>query len=117
MERRRYPRGKSLYGGVIAFNGRQSTVNCIVRNFTSAGAKLAMSGVVPLPDEFDLSIARKETSFRARLVWCNHLEAGVAFIADDKSRVVSLDAARKLQMRKAEIERLRRRVSELSDEQ
>jgi PilZ domain len=117
MERRRHPRGKSLYGGVISFNGRRSTVNCVVRNFSSAGAKVVMSGIIALPDEFDLSIARKEASFRARLVWCRHLEAGIAFIADDTSTVVSLDAARKLQLRKAEIERLRRRVSELSNGQ
>jgi hypothetical protein len=115
MERRRCPRSKSFYGGVIAFNARQSTMDCVVRDFSAAGAKIAMSGTALLPDEFDLSIARKEASFRARLVWRDKLEAGVQFTANDGSRVVSLDVARKLQKRKAEIERLRRRVSELSD--
>ncbi len=117
MERRQYHRGKSLYGGVIAFNARQSTFDCVVRNFSPQGAKIEMAGTVLLPDEFDLSIARKETSFRARLIWRNRHDAGVAFTAGDRSGVVSLDAARKLQQRKAEIERLRRRVSELSDGQ
>jgi len=117
MERRRHPRGKSLYGGVIIFNARQSTVDCVVRNFSAHGAKIEMAGTALLPDEFDLSIARKDTSFRVRLIWRNALDAGVQFTADDKSGVVSLDAARKLQRRKAEIERLRRRVSELTDGQ
>jgi hypothetical protein len=60
---------------------------------------------------------RKDTSFRVRLIWRNALEAGVQFTADDSSGVVSLDAARSLRKRKAEIERLRRRVSELTDGQ
>ncbi|MGA7807710.1 PilZ domain-containing protein [Bradyrhizobium sp.] len=117
MERRRYPRGKSFYGGVIAFNARQSTLDCVVRNFSSAGAKIAMSGTVLLPDEFDLTIARKEGTFRARLVWRDGLEAGLRFTSDDDSRVISLDVSRKLRMRKAEIARLQRRVSELTDGQ
>jgi hypothetical protein len=115
MERRRYPRGKSLYGGVIAFNARQSTIDCVVRNFSADGAKIAMSGTVLLPDAFDLTIARKEASFRARLVWCDKAEAGVQFTADGEPRVVSLDASRRLQKRKAEIQRLRQRVAELTD--
>jgi PilZ domain len=117
MERRRYPRGKSFYGGVIAFNARQSTIDCVVRNFSSAGARIAMSGTVLLPDEFDLTIARKEASFRARLVWRDGCEAGLQFTTDDDQRVVSLDVSRKLQKRRAEIERLKRRVAELTDGQ
>ena len=115
MERRRYPRARSYYGGVIAFNARKSTIACIVRNFSLAGAKIAMTGTVLLPDSFDLTIARRDTSFRARLVWRDNFEAGVTFDPTGSPAVVSLDVARKLHLRKAEIMRLRRRVSELSD--
>ncbi len=115
MDGRRFPRDKSFYGGVIAFNGRRSTIDCVVRNYSCAGAKIAMSGTVLLPDSFDLTIARKEASFRARLVWRNDREAGVAFVSDGRPGVISLDAARRLQKRKAEIVRLRQRLSELSD--
>ena len=114
MERRRYPRGRSYYGGVIAFNARKSTIDCVVRNFSVAGAKLAMTGTVLLPDGFDLTITRKDAGFRAHLVWRNDAEAGVAFDTIGSPDVVSLDVARKLQLRKAEVMRLRRRVSELS---
>jgi len=113
MERRRYPRGRSYYGGVIAFNARKSTIDCVVRNFSRAGAKIAMTGTVLLPDNFDLAIARKDTSFRAHLVWRNTSEAGVAF--ETMPDIISLDVARKLLLRRAEVMRLRRRVSELSN--
>lgn len=115
MERRRYPRGRSYYGGVIAFNARKSTIDCVVRNFSHAGARIAMTGTVLLPDSFDLAITRKDTAFRAHLVWRNDAEAGVAFETIGSPDVVSLDVARKLQLRKAEVMRLRRRVSELSN--
>ena len=115
MERRRYPRGKSFYGGVITFNARKSTIDCVVRNFSLAGAKIAMTGTVLLPDVFDLGVPRKEAFFRAHLVWRNSDEAGVAFDTIGSPDVVSLDAARLLRQRKAEISRLRRRVSELSN--
>jgi hypothetical protein len=108
MERRRYPRGRSYYGGVIAFNARKSTIDCVVRNFSVAGAVL-------LPDSFDLAITRKNTAFCAHLVWHNDAEAGVAFDTIGSPDVVSLDVARRLQQRKAEIMQLRRRVSELSN--
>jgi hypothetical protein len=115
MERRRFPRGKSFHGGVIAFNGRRSTIDCVVRNYGCAGAKIAMSGTALLPDSFDLNIARKESSFRAHLVWRNDCEAGVEFATDGRPDVISLDVARKLQKRQAEIRRLRERLLELAD--
>jgi hypothetical protein len=115
MERRRYPRGRSYYGGVIAFNARKSAIDCVVRNFSRAGAKIAMTGAVLLPDSFDLAITRKDSGFRAHLVWRSDSEAGVAFETIGSPDVVSLDVARKLQLRKAEVMRLRRRVSELSN--
>jgi len=115
MERRRYPRARSYYGGVIAFNARKSTIDCVVRNFSHAGAKIAMTGTVLLPDSFDLTIARRHTSFRARLIWRSSSEAGVTFDPTGSPAVVSLDIARKLHLGKAEVTRLRRRVSELSN--
>ena len=116
MERRRHPRGKSLYGGIIAFNNRQSTLSCVIRNFSTAGAKIALNQTVLLPNEFDLSVARKEKSFRARLVWRNELEAGLQLIDNVRSDVVSLEVARMMRTRKAENEMLRQRVTELSGE-
>ena len=100
---------------MIAFNARKSTIDCVVRNFSRAGGKIAMTGVVLLPDNFDLAITCKYTAFRAHLVWRNDTEAGVAFETIGSPDVVSLDLARKQQLRKAEIMRLRRRVSELSN--
>ncbi len=80
MERRKKPRLRSFFGGVIAFNKRSSTMDCLVRNFSADGAKVTFTNTVTVPDEFDLTIRRKETSYRARMVWRDRDEAGVIFV-------------------------------------
>ena len=39
-ERRRLFRNRVYYRGLIAFNARHSTLECVVRNFSPFGAKI-----------------------------------------------------------------------------
>jgi hypothetical protein len=48
IERRRSAR--VIYGGVVAYNGRQSTVDCMIRNFSPDGAKVEFHNPAVLPD-------------------------------------------------------------------
>jgi len=50
IERRRSARARVIYGGVIAYNGRQSTVDCVIRNFSPDGAKVEFHNAALLPD-------------------------------------------------------------------
>jgi len=56
FERRKSVRARTYLGGVIAFNRRASTMNCHVRNLSPAGAKVAFTNAVDVPDQFDLTI-------------------------------------------------------------
>ena len=38
-ERRKLPRSRVYYGGTVAFNDRNSTLACVVRNFSKLGAQ------------------------------------------------------------------------------
>jgi len=40
------------------------------------GARVHLTNTAVIPDQFDLTVARKERSFRARMVW-RSVEAGV----------------------------------------
>jgi hypothetical protein len=40
LERRQHPRNRVYYGGMIAFNARNSTLACVVRNVSNRGAKI-----------------------------------------------------------------------------
>src|SRR4051794_10398275 len=80
QERRKTIRNRTYFGGVLAFNKRSSTMDCIVRNFSPEGARIAFKTAVTIPEEFDLEIRQKERAFRARLIWRRAQEAGVAFL-------------------------------------
>ncbi|MGB9208135.1 MAG: PilZ domain-containing protein [Pseudolabrys sp.] len=53
-----------------------------MRDFSATGARVQLTNTAIVPDQFDLTIARKERSFRARMVWRSVNEAGVAFLGE-----------------------------------
>ena len=79
LDRRQRFRGRVYYGGVIAFNARNSTMDCLIRNISPFGAKVEFTNTALLPDEVDLTIARKSFCCQARVVWRRANEAGFAF--------------------------------------
>ena len=116
IERRRSVRSRTYLGGTIAFNRRKSTMDCHIRNFSSAGAKVALTNAVSIPEQFDLTIARRERSFRARTIWRGAYEAGVAFVSEyEQSMPVPLEWAKRLRACEAEKAALRRRIAQLTE--
>jgi hypothetical protein len=115
-ERRRTIRNRSFLGGVIAFDKRRSTIDCLVRNFSGDGAKVVFTNTVVVPDEFDLEVRQKERTFRARMVWRRENEAGIAFVGAgaEAASVVPFDWARRLRDCEAQKTALHRRVEQLS---
>jgi hypothetical protein len=85
-ERRKSDRARTFFGGMIAFNKRNSTMDCRVRDFSSTGARVHLTNTAVIPGQFDLTIARKERSFRARKVWRSVDEAGVTFLGEYNMR-------------------------------
>jgi hypothetical protein len=81
QERRKFPRERTFLNGQIAFNNKNSTADCLVRNCSGEGAKIALAETMPLPPEFDFLIPSKRESRHARLVWRHGAQAGVAFVA------------------------------------
>jgi len=114
-ERRKTMRARTVLGGVISFNNRRSSLACCVHNFSSAGARLEFTNTAIIPDEFDLTIARKEATFRARTAWRSADTAGVVFIDEQENSVVPLDWARKLKAAEAQNRALKRRIADLSE--
>jgi hypothetical protein len=116
VERRKAVRTRTLLGGRIAFNNCASTMDCEVRNLSSSGAKVTFTNTAVVPNQFDLKIARKEQSFRARMVWRAPNEAGIAFLSEyDRQVPVSLEWAKRLRNCEAEKTILHRRIAELTD--
>ncbi len=111
-ERRHTYRGRVYYGGRIAINERRSTLDCIVRNFSNAGAKIEFAEATMLPDDVDLRTVGKGLAYRAHLIWRRTGEAGLAF--RDRvpmAAVISLEQ----QLRQRASERLRRSLQQRID--
>ena len=101
---------------MIAFNKRNSTMDCRVRDFSATGARVHLTNTAIVPDQFDLTIARKERSFKARMVWRGVSEAGVAFLGEyDQAVPIPLEWAKRLRQCEAEKAALRRRIAQLTD--
>jgi hypothetical protein len=79
IEHRSAVRHKSFIQGRIYFNHRQSSMDCIVREFTGSGARLEFSEMPALPDAFEVFIPTKDEYFRARTVWHKSYLVGVAW--------------------------------------
>jgi len=79
LDRRQKVRDRVYYGGVIAFNARNSTMDCVVDNFSLHGAKVELNNTALMPDEIDFTIPRKGYSCLARIVWRRADAVGLAF--------------------------------------
>jgi hypothetical protein len=80
QERRKTARPRTYFNGQIIFNERSSLMDCLVRNFTGAGATLVFTNPAAVPREFELLIPKDNRRLRARMVWSAPNEAGVAFV-------------------------------------
>jgi hypothetical protein len=117
LERRHLPRNRVYYGGMVAFNARNTTIACVVRNFSMYGAKIEFVNPALVPDQVDFEIERKGLSCLARLVWRNRDAAGLVF-ADERetSGVVPLAWARKLRASERTNRQLQSRLDQLRSE-
>ena len=79
MPDRSPPRRRAILKAELRFNGGASTVACIVRDVSDAGARIELAGDVPIPDRFDLHIAKSQQTRCATLRWKRGHEVGVAF--------------------------------------
>jgi hypothetical protein len=114
QERRKLARNRTFLGGVIAFNHRSSTMDCLVRNLSAEGAKISFNNTAAVPGEFDLLIKQKGCSLRARLVWRQAGEAGITFMNESVAGApIPLDWARRLRDCEADNAALRRRLIKL----
>src|SRR5580704_7296140 len=115
QDRRQSVRDKVLYGGVAGVGESSGTMDCVVRNFSERGACVEFDSRSRLPEEIELTIARKGRSFIARIIWRQANRLGLAFrtMITDSSES-DLDA----RLRRSEKKKLQlqRRINELLGE-
>ena len=79
LERRQQPRNRVYYGGMVAFNDRNSTFACVVRNFSKLGAKIEFENAALVPTGWISRSSARASPVMARLVWRDRNAAGLVF--------------------------------------
>jgi hypothetical protein len=77
IEKRATPRQRVLKHGTLAFGG--GSIDCMVRNISSGGARLDVVSPVGLPESFTLIIQTSQLMRRCHAVWHDDKRIGVAF--------------------------------------
>jgi PilZ domain len=76
-EARRAHRHIVLKAGTITFGG--NVVHCLVRNLSTSGAALEVSGQTRIPGRFVLQVPADGLHLPCRALWRNQYRIGVAF--------------------------------------
>ena len=114
LERRKSFRGRTFLGASITVPERNASLDCLVRNLSPEGAKLAVDGPASVPDEFDLTISQKQRTVRARTIW-RRLDAAVSFVDPVADGSADRDElARQLRRAQAERARLRDQLARMT---
>jgi len=77
-EKRRAVRHRVLKGAKIFFNSGNSTISCLVRDQSDAGARLKVDSTLGIPDTFMLQIMAENLQ-ACRVMWRANRELGVSF--------------------------------------
>lgn len=112
-ERRGADRIRTFLRGRIIFNNRSSTFDCLVRDMSTLGARLAVSDTISLPDGFSLYVPQRDHTYKCSMRWRRPGEVGVVF-GEERDALHSRSIAELLgQIAELEAENasLRRRIS------
>lgn len=84
-ERRSETRHRVLKGGRLTFNKGFGALECIVRNLSAHGARLAFGDATAVPARFDLIISGDDRVREARVRWRTQTVVGIELdtAADD----------------------------------
>ena len=120
-ERRSRARHKSFLEGHIYFNEGRSCLDCLVRNFSSQGAKLTVSNLTALPELIEVNIPKKKKSYPAKILWRRDDAIGVSFSPEHVSpsiipAISGVDLIGRMRWLEAEVLALQRKVNELRAE-
>ena len=101
-DKRISPRLRSFLKGRVLFNGGQRSLDCLIRDMSSTGARLELSASVTVPDRFDLYLPHRDETCRVHLQWRRGGQIGIAF--DQAESAPEMPASQELVARVEQLE-------------
>jgi hypothetical protein len=120
-ERRSSARNRSFLQGRIFYNHRRSSVDCLGRDYSEAGARLKFSETITVPEAMELYIPNREEVRRARVEWRSGDEIGISFGGIEEAPALapsmpSSDLAQRVAILEQDHATLKRQINELRAE-
>jgi hypothetical protein len=109
-------RQRAFLKGMLYYDNRRTSIECIVRDISDSGARLTFEHPVTVPDNVELFIPQKQETLRARVQRREPKEIGVAFEierSDEPRRASDVELQKRVETLEAEIAVLKRLVSKL----
>jgi hypothetical protein len=91
QERRATARQRVFKTGSIEFDG--ASVDCTIRNLSSAGAALDVAKPLGIPHEITLNIVMRQMRQRGYIIWRKERRVGVAFVHDPENAALDYSVA------------------------
>jgi len=114
-DRRSEQRWPAYLGGMIVFDGNVSSVECLIRNTSTCGARLMVDSTILLPSEFLLQIPRRQSEQRVRMRWRQLDRVGIEAVSQEASAPIDLALMRQIKQLESHNRELERRIADLGD--
>ena len=118
-DKRSTPRLRSFLKGRVVFNGGQNSLECLIRDISSTGARLEVSANVTLPDRFDLYLPHRDETCKVHSQWRRGTQLGVAFDHVESAPAAPpqpQDVASRVQQLEAEVGLMRLLLAQMKSE-
>ncbi len=82
MEKRQFPRQRTLLGARLVF-GSNNAYDCVITNLSPKGARIRCSGSLSLPARMTLQIPAQGQNYHVNAIWKTHDGLGLSFVAEN----------------------------------
>ena len=113
MEKREAPRHKCFLRAFVYVEGYGTAIECIVRELSDIGARLAFSNRRDFSEFIDLHIPIRGQSYHSKVQWQEDEEIGVAFHATTNTNMAGIAIDRRVDRLESEIAMLKKGLKRL----
>jgi hypothetical protein len=109
-------RQRTFLKGMLYYDNRRASIECVVRDMSDSGARLTFEHPVTIPDNIELFIPQKQLTLRALVRRRGSNEVGIAFEIErtlESKRGSDVELQQRVNMLEDEIAALKRLVGKL----
>jgi hypothetical protein len=107
---------RTFLKGIVYYDNRRASIECTIRDLSDTGARIAFATLVTVPDNIELHIPQKQSTFPAQVRRRDGYEIGVSFQnqrSDEPRRAIDGDMAERVTKLENEIAALKRLLKKL----